>query len=216
MGLRLCCLATLLVMAGTAFAQEEAAPKRILGIIPNYRTSPDLTDYQPLTAKEKFTMARKDTLDRGTFALAAAFAGQSQLTRDTPSYGNGVPGYARYFVASYADFAIGNFMTEAIYPSLLHQDPRYFRRGRGSALSRLGFAMSQIFWTHRDHGCMGFNVSEVAGNATAVAISNAYRPDSRTAGEAASRLGIQIGVDMAGNILKEFSPELNRLSSRKH
>ena len=40
-------------------------------------------------------------------------------------------------------------------------------------------------------------------------------PDNRNASDAATKLGIQIGVDIAANILKEFSPELNRLLSRK-
>jgi hypothetical protein len=107
-------------------------------------------------------------------------------------------------------------MTEAIYPTLLHQDPRYFRRGTGSTLSRLGYAVSQIFWTHNDSGGMQFNFSEIVGNSTAIAISNTYHPDSRNASDAVLGLGIQIGVDMAGNILKEFSPELARTFSRKH
>ena len=34
-------------------------------------------------------------------------------------------------------------MTEVIYPSLLHQDPRYFRRGTGSVWSRVGYAASK-------------------------------------------------------------------------
>jgi hypothetical protein len=107
-------------------------------------------------------------------------------------------------------------MTEAIYPIIFRQDPRYFRRGTGSAWSRLGYAAGQIFWTHKDSGGMQFNFSEVVGNSTAVAIANAYYPTGRTASDAISKLGIQIGVDMAGNIIKEFSPDLNRALSRKH
>jgi hypothetical protein len=192
------------------------APKRILGIVPNYRTSPSLKAYQPLTPGEKFKMASEDSFDRGAFILGALFGGEAQLAKATPSFGQGVAGYARYFATSYADFAIGNFMTEAIYPTVLHQDPRYFRRGDGSVLSRLGYAVGQIFWTHRDSGGMQFNFSEIVGNSTAVAISNAYRPDNRDASDAAKSLGVQIGVDMAGNILKEFSPELAHAFSRKH
>ncbi len=41
----------------------------------------------------------------------------------------GAAGYGHYFATAYADLVIGDFMTEAIYPTLLHQDPRYFRRG---------------------------------------------------------------------------------------
>jgi hypothetical protein len=196
--------------------QEEDTPKRILGLIPNYRTSPSLMDYTPLTTKQKFQMGVHDSFDRGTLIMSAGFAGQSQLTKDSPSYGQGAAGYAKYFAASYGDFMIGNFMTESAFPTVLHQDPRYFRRGTGSVLSRLGYAASQIFWTHRDSGGMEFNYSEIAGNSAAVAVSTAYHPDGRTPSAAAAKLGIQIGVDMVGNILKEFSPELNRAFSRKH
>jgi hypothetical protein len=202
--------------ASSTDATEDSAPKRIFGIIPNYRTTPTLKDYKPIATREKFKLASQDSFDRGTIVLAALFAGEGQLTKSSPSFGQGVPGYARYFATSYSDFAIGNFMTEAIYPSVFHQDPRYFRQASGNAWSRLGAAMGQIFWTHTDSGRMQFNFSEVMGNATGVAISNAYYPDNRNARDAATRLGVQIGVDMAANVLKEFSPELNRLLTRKH
>ena len=138
------------------------------------------------------------------------------LSRSTPSFGHGVSGAAKYLGGSYADFVVGNYMTEAVFPTLFHQDPRYFRRGTGSTWSRLGSAAKQIFWTRADSGRMQFNFSEIIGASTGVAISNAYYPDNRNASDAATRLGVQIGVDMVGNVLKEFSPELNRLFSRKH
>jgi hypothetical protein len=196
--------------------QEEHPSKRIFGIIPNYRTSATLKDYKPLTAGEKFKIASQDAFDRGSVALAAAFAGQGQLTNSTPSFGQGAAGYARYLGTAYADVVIGDYMTEAIYPSLLHQDPRYFRRGTGNGWSRLGYAMGRIFWTRTDAGGSQFNFSEIAGNSTAVAISNAYYPDNRDVGNALSRLGTQVGVDMLSNVLKEFWPDLSRKLARKH
>lgn len=186
--------------------QEKAPPRHVLWVVPNFRTSPVLNPYKPLTAKEKFTIAGQDTFDRGTIALAAAFAGESQLSNSDRSFGQGVQGYAHYWATSYADFAIGNYMTEGVFPTLLHQDPRYFRRGSGSKLSRLGSAVGQIFRTHTDAGGTQFNYSEIAGNASAVGISMAYYPGNRSASEAVSKLGTQIAVDMAANIVKEFWP----------
>jgi hypothetical protein len=194
----------------------EPTQKRIFGIIPNYRTFPSLANYEPLKASEKFKIATQDSFDRGTVVLAAAFAGESQLTNANPSFGQGAAAYGRYFGTSYADFVIGDYMTEAIYPSLLHQDPRYFRRGEGGGLSRLGYAIWQLFWTHKDGGGQQFNYSEVLGNATSVAISNAYYADNRDASDAVTKFGTQLGVDMASNILKEFSPDIYRKFSRKH
>jgi hypothetical protein len=188
----------------------ESESKRLFGIVPNYRTSPCLANYKPLTAKQKFTIAAQDSFDRGTVILAAAFAGFGQLRNANPSFGQGASGYASYFGTSYADFVIGNFMTEGIFPSVLHQDPRYFRKGKGTGWSRVRYAVGQIFWTHNDSGTMGFNYSEVIGNSTAVAISNAYYPDNRDATDASLKLVQQLGVDAASNVLKEFWPEISR------
>jgi hypothetical protein len=189
--------------------------KHIFGVIPNNRTWPSLTDYKPLTAREKFKLAQEDSFDRGTLILATALAGEGQLTNANPSYGQGGKGYARYLGASYGNLVIGNYMSEAIYPALLHQDPRYFRRGVGSTWSRLGYSMGQIFWTHTDSGRTQFNYSEILGNSTAVAMSNAYYAANRSAIDSGTKLGMQIGVDMASNVLKEFWPDVSR-KFKKH
>jgi hypothetical protein len=107
-------------------------------------------------------------------------------------------------------------MTEALFPVILLQDSRCFRRGEGSGWSRLRYAIGQIFWTHTDSGSTQFNFSEIVGNLSAVTISNIYYPENRTVANGASKLAVQIGVDMIANILKEFSPDLERALSRRH
>jgi hypothetical protein len=149
-------------------------------------------------------------------ALAAIFGAESQLTNANRAFGQGAAGFGRYWGASYGDFVIGDYMTEAVFPSLLHQDPRYFRRGTGSAWSRLGYAIGQTFWTHNDSGRRQFNYSEWLGNSAAVAISNAYYVDNRDAKDNVSQLGVEISVDAAANVLKEFYPDIHRKFSRKH
>jgi hypothetical protein len=190
---------------------------RILGIIPNYRTYPSLQNYAPLTNAAKFKIATEDGLDRGTFVLGALFGAQAQLSNSNRSFGQGAAGFGKYFGSAYGDLLIGDYMTEGIFPVLLHQDPRYFRRGAGSGWSRLAYAMGQVFRTHRDTGGTEFNYSEIVGNSAAVAISNAYYPDNRTAGNAVAKLGMQLGVDMCGNVMKEFWPDLQRkFRPRRH
>jgi hypothetical protein len=196
-------------------APPAPEPKRVLWIIPNFRTSPNLAKYKPLDPREKFRIATLDSFDRGTVALGVLFAAEAQLTNSNPSFGQGVRGYAHYFGTSYADYVIGDYMTEAVFPTILHQDPRYFRRGTGSGWARLGYAAGQIFRTHNDSGRGQFNFSEIAGNSTAVAISMAYYPENRDVADAISKLGSQLGVDMASNMLKEFWPDLERKFSRK-
>lgn len=196
--------------------EPQLESHHLLWIIPNYRASAPLTHYTPITAREKFRLAEQDSLDRGTVALSALFAIQGQATNSNRSFGHGAAGYTQYVGASYGDFVAGNYMTEGVFPSLLHQDPRYFRRGTGSGRSRLIYALSQSVLTRGDSGHIQPNYSEWLGNSAAVALSSAYSTDNRTARDAANKLVMQVGVDAAANVLKEFYPDVERLFRRKH
>jgi hypothetical protein len=190
--------------------------KHIFGVFPNYGTSPSLSPYVPISSKEKFKIASEDALDPGGIVVAAAAGGVAQLLNSNRVFGQEVSGYGRYFAAAYGNHVIGDFMTEGVYPSLLHQDPRYFRRGTGSAGSRLGYAVSRVFWTQTDAGGTAFNYSRVLGTTSTVAISSSYYAHHRDAAISADALGVQLGAAMAANILKEFWPDLLRKISRKH
>jgi hypothetical protein len=185
---------------------------RVLGIIPENKivstTSPAIP---PLTVRGKFKLAFKDSIDPFTFASAGFYAGIAQWQNSYPGYGQGAQGYAKRYGAAYADQAIGNFFTEAMFPTLLHQDPRYFRLGFGSKWSRLGYALSRTLITRSDTGKNVFNSSEFLGNAAAAGISTIYYPASqRTIGEVGEKLGIQIIGDTGFNVLSEFWPDMRR------
>jgi hypothetical protein len=188
---------------------EPPAPdKRVFGVLPNYRTANATAVYTPITARQKFTIASKDSFDYPLVGLAAVIAGYGQLDNSHPEFGQGWAGYGRRVGTTYADQAIGNMMTEGIFPSLLHEDPRYFRRGYGSVWSRTVYAATRVFVTRTDSGGTRFNFSEVVGNAAGVAISNAYYPDTRDVGDNVEKLGSQIGIDAASQVLKEFWPDI--------
>jgi len=184
--------------------------KRIFGVLPNNRTTEESIPFHSISAKQKITIAAKDSFDWPVFPTAAAFAGLYQIENQNPSFGQGVKGYALRFATAYGDQMIGNIMTEGLVPIVAHEDPRYFRRGQGSILYRTGFALKQIVITRTDSDRSTFNLSEWGGNAAAVAISNAYYPDTRTASDNAERLLIACGTDAFSNVLKEFWPDVKK------
>ena len=124
-------------------------------------------------------------------------------------------GYARRFGAAYADQNLGTMMTEAFIPVLTHEDPRYFRLNEGSMKSRAWYSVTRTFVTKTDSGRRMFNFSEWVGSGAAVAISNAYSPETRTVGGNLQKLLIACGTDTFSNVLKEFWPDVKRKLSKK-
>jgi hypothetical protein len=184
--------------------------KRILGVLPNYRTADNTTPFAPLTVAQKWRIATKDTFDYPSYALAAAFAGLSQLNNSNPEFGQGLKGYAKRYAAGIADQDIGNFMTEAIYPTLLREDPRYFRKVNGSVKSRILWAVERIVITKTDSGRPQFNFSEWLGNGTVAALGNVYYPNERGLNATVQRTLTQVGTDTISDVLKEFWPDIKR------
>jgi hypothetical protein len=192
-------------------AQLQQPPdKRVFGVLPNYRTANETAVYSPITAKQKFIIGAKDSFDYPLLLLAGAFAGLGQWTNENPSFGQGMAGYGRRLGTAYADQAIGNMMTESIYPSLLREDPRYFRRGTGPKWGRTWYALTRVMVTRTDSGRTRFNFSEWVGNATGTAISNSYYPDNRNVGANVAKLCEQVGTDAVSQVLKEFWPDIKR------
>src|ERR1700692_2155079 len=77
--------------ADHAKADQEAPPdKRVLGVLPNYRTINETGTYEPIDTKHKLIIASKDSFDYPLVLLGGAFAGISQLSDSDHSYGQGV------------------------------------------------------------------------------------------------------------------------------
>jgi hypothetical protein len=216
-------LLLLIVCACHLCAQTSTVPdapvqapedKRIFGFMPNNRTTESSLPFQRISAKQKMTIAFKDSFDWPVYPTAAAFAALYQAEDQNHSFGQGMAGYGKRFAAAYGDQMIGNMMTEGIVPALTHEDPRYFRLGEGSKKGRAWYALTRIFVTRTDSGRNTFNVAEWGGNAFSVAVSNLYYPDTRTTSDNAQKLLIQSATDAFSNVLKEFWPDVKRKLKR--
>src|SRR5215469_8118488 len=192
--------------------QETKKHDRIFGVIPNYRTVED-ENREPASigAGEKFKLGLQDSFDYYAYPAAGLFAGINMWQKQTPSFGQGAAGFGRYYGTAFADQTIANMMSESVFPVMLHQDPRYFPMAQGGFWKRTRYAISREWITRNDAGNNTFNISELGGNAAAVAISNAYYPsENRNVSDNAYKYGQQIGLDAFFNVLKEFWPDMRR------
>jgi hypothetical protein len=189
--------------------QHEPSKNHIFWIIPNYRSDENSGQVNALTPAEKMKVSFDDSFDPSAFLVAGIFAGISMAQKQYSSFGTGAQGFGKYYGGAFADQAIGNIMTEGLFPVVLHQDPRYFVKGTGGFWKRTGYAMSREFITRNDDGLNHFNTSELAGNAVAAGISNLYYPATdRSFGKTANKWGQQIALDTFFNVTKEFWPDV--------
>jgi hypothetical protein len=191
---------------------------RILGVIPNFQTVEDPSKVvTPLSTRQKFELFFKETVDPFTIASGAAGAALSQVDNDNPKYGHGAGPYAQRFGAAVADITTQNFFQDAVLASLLHEDPRYFRRGPEFRFwYRLGYSMSRVVVGRTDQGKTVFNYSNIGGMALGIALSNAYYPDSSVSGsEVAYRFGTSFVASALSNILPEFWPDIKQKVFRR-
>ncbi len=171
----------------------------------------------PLTTAEKAHVWLKDSYSPVNAVAAAFNAAIWQASQNSKEgYGQGWNAYGSRFGAALADSESGTFFQEFLFPSLFHQDPRYFRLRDGPVMRRGLYAVTRVLVTHGDNGHHQFNISEFAGGFAAAGVSNLYYPsDQRDATDVIYRAGLGFATDAGWNLLKEFGPDISH-AFRRH
>jgi len=184
--------------------------KRILGIMPNFRSVSVDAKLPPQSGKDKFKGTSQDAFDYSDFVFVGLLAGIAQAENSFPEFHQGAAGFGRYYWHTLADQVDEDYQVEFIFPVVLHQDARYYTLGRGGLLKRTAYSFSRIFVTRTDSGGETFNASEIIGAGAASGISDLYYPSvERTWTKTGQRWLVNVGLDGATFIFKEFWPDLN-------
>ncbi len=221
--------------AQTASGQGKVAGTsndRLFYTLPNFLTLQQTGKLPPLTAGQKFKVVALGNFDRVEFPWWGLLAAISQADDGDPAYGQGWIAYAKRYGTTVGDSSVENFMVGAVFPSILHQDPRFYQSSQGGFIHRAGYAISRIVVTRTDSGGSQFNYSEIFGAAVAASIStytyhprstylstptnpHLFVPSERTLANSTSTWGTQIGLDTTTILVKEFWPDVHRKLSHK-
>ena len=195
-------------------AEEQvqiAVQQRIGGVIPNFYSTYDW-NAPPMQAKQKFQLSIRSLIDPVSFLTVAGIAGVQQYRNAFPEYGGGIEGYGKRYGAALATNVSGTLLGRAVYPSIFHQDPRYFYKGKGGIRSRALYAISAAVIARGDDGRWKPNYSSMLGKFSAAAISNLYYPSSdRGASQVVFNGLAGIGEGAVRNLIGEFV--LKRITS---
>ena len=193
---------------------------RILGVIPDYQTVTETANVKiaPLSNREKLWLGVKESIDPFNMANAVLAAGFSQRGDQTTKYGEGWDSYGQRVGAALADFATQNLFSVSL-ACVLHQDPRYYRKGPGTRIPvRILYSISRVVIARHDGGGDEFNSSGIFGMVLGIGASNAYYPRASIRGEVmAARLETSLFGGVTGNLMSEFWPDIQKkFLHRKH
>jgi hypothetical protein len=187
--------------------------QRTLAVIPNFYVTYE-SHPAPLSPKRKFHLSLRLLVDPTTFAAAGIGAGIQQAKNSYWEWGQGTEGYAKRFAAAYGTAAHNLLITSVLAASVLHQDPRYFYSGRGTAARRAWYAIESAFRTKGDNGKWQPPYAGLIGTVASAEISNTYYPGARTQYSLLGRSLMFHFVGLAAvNLAQEFL--LKRLTSHK-
>jgi hypothetical protein len=190
---------------------KEQEKQRTLGVLPAFNIS-YRADAVSLTAGQKLKLSFRSATDPVAFAAAAAVAGYHEAEDDDTGFGWGPEGYGKRVGAAYLDAFDGTIIGNGILPSILHQDPRYFRLGHGTTMHRLLYALAtNVICKHDNTHKWEPNYSNVAGNIISGAISNLYYPSGQSGVGQTLTNGLVVTAEGgAGSIFQEFWPDISR------
>jgi hypothetical protein len=191
--------------------------KRILGIMPNFRSVSADMRLQPQTAQQKFVAAGHDTFDYSSFFIAGIQAGFAMNGDSYPEFHQGVKGYGRYYWHTLADTIDENFMVGGVGPVIFRQDNRFYTLGHGGFRKRTMYALTRVLISRKDDGDATFNYAEIIGSGAASGVSSLYYPTKyRTWTKVGQKWLTSDIIDGANFMLKEFWPDINKAVFHTH
>ena len=195
----------------------EKQPKRILGVMPNFRAV-SAGAIPPLpTAKEALWIATRNSFDYSSFIFVGITSLLAAATDAHPQLGEGVRGFGQYYWRGQVDKTSGNYLVIFALPTIFKHDERYYAKGHGSILKRLAYSSTRIAIAPNYEGRNSVNISELLGRGMAQGISAAYYPSgARTPGALATKYAYAFLRDAATNVFREFWPDIDTHGLHRH
>jgi len=176
---------------------------------------PDAPYYHPLSVREKFDLFLRSSHSLSTSVGILSDSLVSQATGAYPRFAPGLGGYGQRLGVSAAGAEGAAFIGGFVFPTLMHQDPRYFRSHQNGVANRLAYAASRVLIGRSDHGRSVINASVISSQFVEAAVSNAYVPyrNETVSGTMENALTGLAGV-AEGNIIDEFWPDIREFVVR--
>ena len=203
---------------GNPIPLERREPRRILGIMPNFRTVSGGAQAHPAGFKYNFIVASHQAFDYSSFLFLGLTSITAEAFNEHPALGKGIEGMGQYTWRGLLDKTDNTYLSAWFLPTLLREDTRYFAHGSGHrVITRSLYTISQQAVARTYSGNKTFNFAGLGGKAITQYVSRYYYPPSAGTFDAlATKFGYSVMRDVAFSTVREFYPDVAAHYVRKH
>ena len=163
----------------------------------------------PLTWQQKGYLALHDVTDPGNLATIVGISALTTAIDPHSDYGPGLKGFGKNAGVSLLQDATFEFFGTFAIPSLMHQEPRYFRMPNEPFKKRLIYSISRTVISRNDDGSPMLNYGTLLAYPINAEISNLYVPGIESDGASTTkRILTGYALDPINNLLAEFLPDV--------
>ena len=148
---------------------------------------------------------------------AVLSSGYEQLTDGDPKYGSDSAAFGQRFGAAVLRETSMRFFSDSLFPTITHEDPRYYRKAHGGVVKRGLYAAERVFVIRRNSGDLGINYSDTLGHLAAAALTPTYYPAPSANGRVVvTTWAVSLAGDAGGNLFLEFWPDVRDAVFHRH
>ncbi len=203
---------------GNPIPLERRQPKRILGILPNYRTVSAGAAVHPPGWKYNFKVATRQAFDPSSFLFLGLTSISAEGLDSHPALGKGIHGFYSYTWRGLLDKTDGTYLSAFVLASALREDTRYYPLGNGHSIFIRSLYVISRQAVARDYtGHQVFNMAGLGGKVLTQYISRSYYPAGTSdLSVLATKFAYASMRDIAFSAVREFYPDIAAHYIRKH
>ncbi len=173
---------------------------------------PDAPSYTPMSSREKFEGWAHHTYSADMLMGTVFDTIILQATGAYRDYGGGMQGFSKRYGTQLLSNEAGSLFGRWLFPTILHQDTRYYPSGKTNVFDRIAYAASRAVITRSDNGNDVFNSSLLLTLLFTSALANGYKPNYEESFPATiANTFAGLGATAQINLLNEFWPDLKDL-----
>jgi hypothetical protein len=162
-----------------------------------------------LSSMDKLRIAASNVVDPFNLITIGVSAGINIGSNPDTAYGPGMKGWAKNSGTLLTEDMTGAFFGTFLVPSIMRQDPRYYRMPHASIPRRIANAIVQPVWSRSDSGKPMLNYGSLIGTPMTITLANVYVPgQEQGVGPVAASSAIAIASAPIDNFITEFLPDV--------